>query len=57
MDSLDACQVRPGTQTGDLDRTLEAQKMASQILQTDINYRDIRDRMDRLKKLVGKLQT
>ena len=53
MDALE----KSATQTGDLDRTLEAQKMASQILQTDINYRDIRDRMDRLKKLVGKLQT
>ncbi|MEX0886577.1 MAG: hypothetical protein WD009_09075 [Phycisphaeraceae bacterium] len=33
----------------------EAQKIASQILQTDINFRDIRERMDKLRTLVSEM--
>ena len=34
----------------------EAQKIASQLLQTDINYRDIRQRIDALRQLADRLQ-
>ncbi len=38
-----------------LEQAREAQQIASQIVQTSITYRDIRDRMEKLKKLVGEL--
>ena len=39
-----------------IERAREAQKIASQILQTNINYRDIRNRSDQLRKLIDDLQ-
>ena len=39
----------------DLDHAKQAQALASHLLQTDINYRDIRDRMDKIKALQAKL--
>ena len=39
-----------------LEQAREAQKIASQLVQTDIGYRDIRDRIDALRQLVDKLQ-
>jgi len=38
------------------DQAREAQKIASQLLQTDINYRDIRVRIDSIRDLVESLQ-
>ncbi len=40
-----------------IERAREAQKIASEILQTNINYRDIRDRSDQLRKLIDELQS
>jgi tetratricopeptide (TPR) repeat protein len=37
------------------DRAKEAQKIASEILQTDINFKDIRQHMDRIRGLVKEL--
>ena len=48
---------RLAKQSKSLEQAKEAQKTASQILQKDINYRDIRDRMSQLKQLVAQLQT
>lgn len=39
----------------DPEHAKEAQQLASHLLQTDINYRDIRDRMDKIKALQAKL--
>jgi tetratricopeptide (TPR) repeat protein len=39
-----------------LDIAQEAQKIASQIAQTDINYRDVRQRVEALRKLVESLK-
>lgn len=39
-----------------LEQAREAQKIASQLLQTDINFRDIRDRIDAIRALVEGLQ-
>jgi tetratricopeptide (TPR) repeat protein len=39
-----------------LEQAREAQKIASQLLQTDINYRDIRQRIDKIRGLVETLQ-
>lgn len=41
---------------GDMDHAKEAQQIASNIFQADINYRDIRERMDEIKKLVDELK-
>lgn len=41
----------------DLEQAQEAQKVASQILQTDISYRDIRDRAENLRQLVDQMRT
>jgi tetratricopeptide (TPR) repeat protein len=41
---------------GSLGQAKEAQKVASQVLQTDINFMDIRQQMDELKKLIDELQ-
>ncbi|MCC7145648.1 MAG: hypothetical protein IT443_04310 [Phycisphaeraceae bacterium] len=38
-----------------LEQAREAQKIASKILQTDIKYRDIKDRLDAIRKLVDEL--
>ena len=43
------------TKEGSLERAREAQKIASQVLQTDINFRDIRLQMDDIRKLVDDL--
>lgn len=53
MDALE----RSAKESKSLEQAKEAQKTASQILQKDINYRDIRDRMSQLKQLVVQLQT
>lgn len=37
-----------------LDHAKQAQSLASHLLQTDINYRDIRERMDKIKALTAK---
>jgi len=39
----------------DSEHAKQAQALASQLLQTDFNYRDIRERMDAIKALVAKL--
>jgi tetratricopeptide (TPR) repeat protein len=41
--------------TKDLAKAKESQKVASKILQTNINYRDIRNWMDKVKQLVEQL--
>ncbi len=43
-------------QDDDLEKAREAQKLASFILQKDIKYRDIRDRMNQSKQLVEELR-
>ncbi len=40
----------------DLDQAQKAQKIASQLLQMDIGYRDIRERADKLRGLVEKMR-
>ena len=39
-----------------LEQAREAQKIASQLLQTDITFRDIRERIDSIRGLVDQLQ-
>lgn len=39
-----------------LEKAREAMKLASEMLQTDVNYRDIRQRSEQLRQLVKKLQ-
>ncbi len=39
-----------------IDRAEEARRLASQILQTDIGYRDIKDRVEAIKKLLADLR-
>ena len=51
MDGL----VKSAHRTKDLEQAKEAQQVASKILQTKIDFRDIRHRMDEVKKLVEKL--
>lgn len=41
----------------DIDSAREAQKVASGILQTNINFRDIKERMSEIRSLVEELQT
>lgn len=41
--------------TRNAERAKEAQKVASEILQTDINFRDIRQQMERIRALVKEL--
>jgi len=43
------------TKKNDLDQAKEAREIGSNILQTNISYRDIRDRVDKLRALVEKL--
>jgi hypothetical protein len=40
-----------------IEMAREAQKVASKLLQSDINYRDIRQRVDNLRKLVDELMS
>lgn len=40
----------------DLELAKQAQDLASELLQTDINYKDIRTKMDEIKTLVGELK-
>lgn len=51
MEALD----RSARKNSNVEQAKEAQKTASQILQTDINYRDIRERMDKLRELVDSM--
>ena len=46
---------RQARKLGSLDHAREAQSVASTILQLDIRYRDIRDRVSKLKQLVDEL--
>ncbi len=50
-------QFQAAKRTRNLEQARESQKVASQILQTNINYRDIKQRMDDIRKLVEELQT
>jgi tetratricopeptide (TPR) repeat protein len=52
MDSLE----RSATKSRNIDQARESLKMASGILQQNIGYRDIRVRVDRLRKLVEELE-
>ncbi len=52
MDTLE----KSAGQNRNLEQAREAAKIASDILQTDINYRDIRQRLDRIRKLVNELE-
>lgn len=53
---LMAALQKAASQNKSLDQAREAQKIASQILQTDITFRDIRDRIDQIRQLVDSLQ-
>lgn len=52
MDALE----RAARKGNNAEQAREAQKIASQILQANINYRDIRDRMEKIRSLVDELQ-
>lgn len=52
MDAL----FQAGKRNRNLEQVRESQKVASQILQTNINYRDIKHRVDDIRKLVDELQ-
>lgn len=41
---------------GDLDMAKKSQELASELLQTDINYKDIRQKMDEIRKLADELK-
>ena len=45
-----------GQKNHSAEQTREAQKIGSQILQTDINFRNIKDRMDKIRRQVEKLE-
>jgi tetratricopeptide (TPR) repeat protein len=49
-------QEKAAAKNSDLDMAREAQKLASEILQANIKYRDITQRADRLRELVVTLQ-
>ncbi len=51
MDALESAARKDRS----LEQAKEAQQIASQIVQTSITYRDIRERMEKLKKLVTEL--
>ena len=51
MDALE----RAARKGKNLEQAREAQKIASQILQANINYRDIRDRMEKIRSLVDEM--
>jgi tetratricopeptide (TPR) repeat protein len=48
--------IKLATKNGDIEQAQLAQQIASKILQADINYRDIRDRMEEVKKLIDELK-
>ncbi len=48
--------IKLATKNNDVEQAQQAQQIASKILQTDINYRDIRDRMEEIKKLTDDLK-
>ena len=52
MDALEQSAI----QSRSVETAQESQKIASQLLQSDIRYRDIRDRMKNIKQLVSELQ-
>lgn len=52
---LDIASAEGGDAAAKLEHVKQAQQIASHLLQTDINYRDIRDRMDAIKALQKKL--
>lgn len=51
MDALEAAARR----TRSIEQAREAQKIGSQILQTNINFRDIRDRVEKIRAFVDEL--
>ena len=53
MDALE----RSARTTKNLERATEARELASEILRTDINFRDIKMRLDALRALVNELQS
>ena len=53
---LCAALVQSALENKSVDLAKEAQKVASHILQTNVNYRDIKDRLDQIRALVKKLQ-
>ena len=53
---LCAALVKSAQDNNSVELAREAQKVASQILQVNINYRDIKDRLDQIRALVKKLQ-
>ncbi len=52
---MDSQEVK-ARQDGDVEAAIEAQKVASNLAQTDYNYRDIRQRVERIRELVGELR-
>ncbi|MEM9416207.1 MAG: hypothetical protein AAGA29_12140 [Planctomycetota bacterium] len=53
---LDTASADGGDDAAKLEHAKQAQALASHLLQTDINYRDIRDRMNAIKEVTAKLQ-
>jgi hypothetical protein len=53
---LCAALVQSALENNSVDLAKDAQKVASQILQTNVNYRDIKDRLEQIRALVKKLQ-
>ncbi|XAL98513.1 hypothetical protein OT109_13100 [Phycisphaeraceae bacterium D3-23] len=52
---LDIAAAEGGEKDAKLEHAKQAQALASHLLQTDINYRDIRDRMNAIKETIAKL--
>ena len=52
---IDLAAAEAGDPAGKLEHAKTAQQLASHLLQTDIGYRDIRDRMDAIKVLLSSL--
>jgi len=51
------CLEKQARTNSDVEQAQEAQRIASQILQTDINFRDIRERLNKLRELVQELRS
>ncbi len=49
-------RIKLAQKNSDLEHAKEAQSVASGLLQTDINFRDIRDRMEEIRKLIEELK-
>lgn len=49
-------RMTAATKNSDLDQAKQAQELASEILQIDISYKDIRTKMDEARKLVDELK-